>query len=477
MEHIAIIGGGFSGSMTAVNLFRRSACPLKITLINSGYPLGRGIAYSTRNGNHLLNVAARNMSALADQPDHFAEWLHTRSEYYLEPMPRLRERFVPRRVYGDYLHGLLFSHTRYAANRGCAFEAIADEAVDIAPVDGGLRITLASGKTIDATRVVLATGNSAPSGLRLKGLDPAHPKYFQNPWVDWESTLTDKSENVILIGTGLTAIDVLISLTDLGWKGKIFAVSRNGLLPLSHFKGVEYPSWLDPKAGKITLAQAIKAFKEHFHKTTASGVNPAILVDKLRPVTQQLWQGFSLAEKKRFNRHFRTRWNVVRHRIAQSIHQLLLEAIAARKLEIVKGSLRELTEIGGQFVLTVKSGDKLRKIEGGALINCTGPSESYTRSAVPLYARLLERGLIQADDMDMGIQATPDFAVIQKNGTVSKSIFALGPALKGTLWESVAVPELRSQTFRLAEMLASQLPGKPQEELKESVQVVNEYEI
>ena len=106
MKHVAIIGGGFSGSLTAVNLARLSAAgPLKITIINHGSPLGRGVAYSTRNSNHLLNVAARNMSALADQPSHFVEWLRTRSEFYEEPLDRLRERFVPRRIYGDYLHG------------------------------------------------------------------------------------------------------------------------------------------------------------------------------------------------------------------------------------------------------------------------------------------------------------------------------------------------------------------------------------
>src|SRR5262245_3868394 len=109
MEQICIIGGGFSGCMTAVNLSRLSAEPLKITIINHLHPLGRGVAYGTRNGNHLLNVAARNMSALADKPDHFVEWLGTRAEYYRDPVARIREKFMPRRVYGDYLSSVLFS--------------------------------------------------------------------------------------------------------------------------------------------------------------------------------------------------------------------------------------------------------------------------------------------------------------------------------------------------------------------------------
>src|ERR1700729_569124 len=117
MKHIGIVGGGFSGSLTAINLSRLNSGPLKITIINDGYPMGRGIAYSTRNGNHLLNVAARNMSALADQPGHFLEWLRTRSEYCEEPVAKLREEFVPRRIYGDYIQSLLFSRTAIAAEK------------------------------------------------------------------------------------------------------------------------------------------------------------------------------------------------------------------------------------------------------------------------------------------------------------------------------------------------------------------------
>lgn len=477
MKHIGIIGGGFSGTLTAVNLCRLSEGPLKISIINNGYPLGRGVAYSTRNGNHLLNVAARNMSALADEPTHFLEWLRTRSEYCDEPVARLREKFMPRRVYGDYLHGLLYSQSFSAAQKGIVVETVPHEATDIEMSGETARIILSNGQTIEVDKVVLATGNPAPSDLRLKGLDSGHPRCFQNPWGDWESKLTDRTENVILIGTGLTAIDAIISLKDLNWKGKIFAISRNGLLPLSHFKGMEYPEWLDAKSGKVALSEAFRKFKRYFREAKAQGVNPAILVDKLRPITQQLWQGFTLAEKRRFNRHFRTRWNVARHRIAQSIHQQLLEAMAAHRLEVVKGRIMGVNEYGDQLVVTVKTGDTSRRIEAGALINCTGPSESCRNSRSPLYANLLAHGFINADEMDMGIQVTNDFAVVNKTGEVSGSLFAIGPLLKGSLWETSAVPELRSQTFRLAGILAKELYGKRSVKLAEAPQVVQEYEI
>lgn len=476
MKHIVIVGGGFCGTSTAVNLCRLGVGGMKITIVNAGYPLGRGIAYSTRNGSHLLNVAARNMSALADQPSHFVDWLRTRSEFSEEPVARLREMFVPRRLYGDYIHGLLFAHSGLAAQKGITIETIATEAVRIAPSAAGAQVELGNGQSLSADKVILATGNPPPSRLKIKGLDPACPKCFQNPWVGWETKLTDRSENVILVGTGLTAIDVFLSLKDLGWKGKIFAISRNGLLPQSHFKGIDYPDWLDASK-KPTLPEALKSFRSHYRKATARGVNPAILVDKLRAVTPELWHNFSRTDKARFNRHFRTRWNVVRHRIAQSLHQQLMEAIASHRLEVVKGRLIEAAEYGDQLVITIKTGETLRRIEGGALINCTGPSESYSRSASALYANLLSAGLAQSDEMDMGIQINSDFAVIGKDGQPSSFLFAIGPVLKGTLWETSAVPELRSQTFRVAEVLVKQLYGKQFAGLEEAKEIVHEYEI
>src|SRR5579884_2349434 len=142
MKHIGIIGGGFSGTVTAVNLCRISEGPLKISIINAGYPMARGVAYSTRNGSHLLNVAARNMSALADEPNHFVEWLRTRCEYADEPVARLREKFIPRRVYGDYVHGLLYSQSFAAAQKGIVIETIQQEVTDIEAADEPARIIL-----------------------------------------------------------------------------------------------------------------------------------------------------------------------------------------------------------------------------------------------------------------------------------------------------------------------------------------------
>lgn len=479
MKSIVIIGGGFSGTITAINLARLSPSPLHITIIDKNRMPCRGIAYSTRNASHLLNVLARNMSALADQPNHFVEWLGTRSEFLNEPVASIREKFIPRKLYGDYLHNLFHWYSRILADeKEMRLELVHDEVTDLQIENHHAIVTLAEGKTMTADKVVLAVGNQEPSAFRLRGLDINSPKYIGNPWIGWEEKLPAKEQNLLIIGTGLTMVDAFLSLQDLNWQGKIFAVSRNGLLPLSHFKGFDYPDLVDEKT-PLSFPKMFEIFKTHYRAAQAKNLNTAILVDKLRPFTQRIWQSFSLREKRQFNRHFRTRWNVVRHRIAPEIHQQLQDALAQKRLEVIKGRLSLCEETKGAMKISLESHGVKRTIEVGAMVNCTGPKESYVPSESTLFNNLFARGTVQADEMNMGLKIAPNFEVLDGEGKPSDVLFALGAIMKGTLWESVAVPELRSQAFRVAENIVAQLAEKAAKKspIAEVVEDVQEYSI
>ncbi|HEY5316274.1 MAG TPA: FAD/NAD(P)-binding protein [Pirellulales bacterium] len=459
MKTIAIIGGGFSGTITAVNLARFSESPLRVCLINRGYPVGRGVAYSTRQVEHLLNVAARNMSALADHPHHFVEWLQTRSEYAEVPEAELRETYVPRRVFGDYLRGLLLRYWRPTeAGARVRIEIVDDEAVDILPREHGADVLLAGGTTIEADKVLLATGNQPPAEMPTAAAGFHHPRYVENPWQDWSSRLPDKSEPVVLLGAGLTMVDAFLTLQAHGWQGPLTAVSRHGILPLSHFRGIEYADFPPPGVATLRLKELVELVEEHCGRLRGLGANPAIVVDKLRPHTQRVWQNLSLDEKREFCRLHAARWNVTRHRIAQQIHQRLSTAIADGALRVVKGSICGLHGTGqGVGVVVEHAPGRQRTIEAGLVINCTGPCASFSAVAAPLLQKLLGSGRVQVDALDMGVEIEADFAVVEPDGSRSSCLYAMGPLVKGVLWETTAVPELRSQAFRVAQVLLDEL--------------------
>jgi uncharacterized NAD(P)/FAD-binding protein YdhS len=458
MKTIAIVGGGFSGTLSAVNIARLANESIRVVVVNARHPLGRGIAYGTRRTEHVLNVAARNMSAFPDHPDHFLSWLRTRVDYSDIPDPQLREMFVPRPVYGDYVGSLLFSYLQPVDEHHPArMECIEDEVVDIAlGVDGRAEIELKTGDSIAADRVLLATGNQPPSPLPGSESLSDNPGYFGNPWRDWSDRLPS-TQDIVVLGTGLSMVDVFLTLTEKDWSGRVICVSRNGKLPQSHFRGIEYPDFLPEKPEDLGLDGMVELLETHCAQLLRLGANPGIVVDRLRPHTQRIWQKFSLEEKKRFTRDYAAKWNVIRHRIAQPIHQRLTEAVTDGKVEVERGSVGGLAPGGnGRIAIQLRAADGVtRTLDSGMVINCTGPRTGFSDSDIPLYRKLLAKGLVRPDEMDMGIDVGPDFAVVGADGKSSNLIFAMGPLMRGTLWESIAVPELRGQAKRVAEILAN----------------------
>lgn len=445
--------------MTAVNLARLATRPLRVYLINSGRPVGRGVAYGTRRPEHLLNVAARNMSVFPDHPNHFLDWLHTRSDYADLPDVVLREVFVPRRVYGDYLRGLALTYCVPVDSRAqVQIELVEDTAIDVVKTLDGATITLASGKTLEARRVVLATGNQRPSPLPSPDAPFRHPAYSDDPWIDWSGRLANSERDAILLGTGLTMVDVFLTLSELGWRGTIRAVSRNGLLPLSHFRGIEYPDFPPQEPDRIGLAGLVEQMEHHCARLRQLGANPAICVDKLRPHTQRIWQQFSEHEKREFCTRYAARWNVMRHRVAEPIHARLMEAVSSGRLRVHKGRIAALDDAGPNVRVTIEGEDGVQTtLEGGLVVNCTGPQASFSSDTDPLFKSLLGRGLVRADRLDMGIEVDADFVAMARDGRRSEFLSALGPLLRGSLWETTAVPELRAQAMRVAQLLLQEL--------------------
>ncbi|MCP4172895.1 MAG: FAD-dependent oxidoreductase [Fuerstiella sp.] len=461
MTTIAIVGGGFSGTMAAVNLVRLSDHPVRVAIINSRRPLGRGTAYGTTRAEHLLNVAARNMSALPDMPSHFVDWLRSRHDFRSVPDVELREMFAPRRVYGDYVRGLLET-CLHPIDARCqvTVSSIDDEAVDIAASDSGLSVLLKDGTAVDAEQVVLATGNQPPGSFPATSPLRHDPRYRSDPWDDWLSRLPPPGGKVVLLGAGLTMVDIVLTLAEIGWDGEIVAVSRHGMLPKSHFRGIAYEDYLPADTDSLGLSGLRTIVQQHCERLKQMSQNSAIAIDKLRPHTQRLWRNLSTEDKKEFLKHDAAAWNVTRHRIAVSIHNKVTDALDAGRLKVVAGTIESMVPGEQQIDVVLRSGDGTELIQSGDLvINCTGPQSRFSQIGLPLFDNLLSKGIVNSDELDLGIQVDDDFAVIDKDGNTSSGLYAIGPLLKGSLWETTAVPELRGQAMRVAEVLLQREPA------------------
>jgi uncharacterized NAD(P)/FAD-binding protein YdhS len=452
-RRIAVIGGGFSGAMTAVNIARLSEHPLHITVINNEPSVGRGVAYRSRRPEYLLNVAARNMSAFPHEPDHFLQWLRTRSEFESTNEIELRERFVPRQIYGDYLRSIVQHHLQSPGEMAPASsDFIIGTAVDVEPRETGCLVHLADGSTVEADRVVLATGNETPAPLPgAEGLTD-HPAWVSNPWQLWEDRLPSHDGSIILLGTGLTTVDAILTLRAKGWLGSIHAVSRHGWFPHSHFRGIRYPDFPPPNVdiAALGLDELLLLIDEHCAILHARNANPAIIVDRLRPYTQRIWSGFSRDERLRFAKNYAARWNVFRHRIAPDIYSQITSSQLTGQLQVHADSIEKLRASADRIIVELAEGTSL---EGDLVLNATGPSTKFTATQSVLLQNLLRKGVIAPDSTDMGIHVDFDHTALTSTGDRSPWLLALGPLLRGTYWETIAVPELRLQARRVAETL------------------------
>ncbi|NIJ09604.1 putative NAD(P)/FAD-binding protein YdhS [Sphingomonas vulcanisoli] len=439
IKHVAIIGGGFSGALQAVNLLRHEGP--RATLIERRRTTARGVAYSAAHPDHLLNVRAGNMSALSDDPGHFARWL-------AEHHPELGAGFAPRLIYGEYLSGIL-EKTREADL--ARLSLLRDEAVDVNVRGDAVEVVLASGGRIGADAAILAVGNlppHIPPGIDPQALGP--DRFAHDPWAtSWEEGL-GPDDTVVVIGSGLTTIDIVLALDARGYQGRIVALSRRGLTPRIH-DDVKLPPPLHdrPKPEAVGLLRHVRG------RAKAIGWREA--VDELRPFTQDLWVGAEAEQRNRFLRHLRPWWDIHRHRMAPSIAARIVALQAEGRLHILAGKLigSEAAGEGVRVTYRPRGEDAPVTLAARRIINATGPQGDLRRSADPLLARLLERGLIRPDPMRIGIDVTAQSEVIGADGQPQSRLFALGPMTRGTFWEIVAVPDIRRQTWSVARKLSN----------------------
>lgn len=456
---IAIVGAGFSGSLVAVHLLKSANRPLAIKLIERRHDMAKGVAYSTNTTSHLLNVSTGKMSAFPNDPGHLLRWLnYNHSELAAFLPPNLNaSSFIPRQIYGLYIQSIL-EEAEATASSMVRLERVTDEAVAVEPQVRGATVSLRSSRVVMADKIVLALGNAPAAPPRSQSSEDH--SYLRHAWSPDALADLDPDAPVLLIGTGLTMVDMVVSLTDRNHRGKIYAVSRRGLAPLPHQSTKPYRAFLTPGTAPKTVRGLLRQIRNEVQTAAEQGYDWRAAIDALRPITQPLWQQLSRREQRRFLRHVTPYWDVHRHRIAPEIAEIVRAMKDSGQLTILAGRIQNYQATPNTVVVTLCPRHTKTNVvlNVGRVVNCTGIQADYRQSPQPLIANLREQGLIRPNDLGLGLDTAADGAVLDARGNRSSLLYTLGTPRKGDLWETIAVPELREQAQALATTILQSLP-------------------
>jgi uncharacterized NAD(P)/FAD-binding protein YdhS len=430
---VAIVGGGFSGTITAAQLARRG---IGSVLIDGSGREGKGVAYSTTEPAHLLNVRAEGMSAWAGDADHFAR--------HFEAQGGDRRGFAQRRLFGRYLGEILDEAVAGGAEVARAAATRATWA------QGVWEVVLADGRTIRAKGLVLAVGNQEPEPLGV--FAGAGDRFISDPWGPAAATavreLVESGGDALLVGTGLTMVDLVLSLEAAGYRGRILALSRRGLIPRSH---ADFDP--APVAQKEIPTGNLRALWRWL-RLRSGEVGWRAAVDSVRPYSHALWQSLDGAQQQRFLRHARPWWDIHRHRIAPEVAGTVARLIGEGRLQVAAGRIVSVRETDDSLEVEVRRRGAASFVAArfAYAFNCTGPLHAIGRTRDPLLRSLLDAGHMRPDGLGIGLE-------VDERSRVSggERIWALGPLTKGRYWEIIAVPDIREQAAAVADDIAREM--------------------
>lgn len=449
---VAVVGAGAAGALTTVQLCEtatRRRTALDVVLVDPAPEAGRGVAYATPDPRHRLNVPAGGMSAYPDDPGHFLRWLCRHGE----PTVTAAD-FATRYRYGAYLadtlgQAVVRSHGTVSVTR------LRARVEHCAAAPGGrVELRLADGRRPAADAVVLATGPAAPTAAWAPPALRASARFLGSPWTPGAlDAPLDSAGDVLLVGTGLTAIDLALTLDRPG--RTVHALSRNGLLPQPHALrpagAMPAPADLDD----TSLGGLRRAVYRHLSRSVRTHGDWRPGLDSLRPHTARLWRGLTAEEREEFLAGEGTLWNTHRHRMAPATAEHVSRARTARRLRVHTGTVVRATEHDDGTLAVELSGGRTLRVAW--VIDCTGPGK---RLDDPLWRALFASGAAVPGPLGMGV-ATRDGRLLDDRGRTGLPLFTLGAARRGELWETTAVPEIRSQAAELAQLLLAPLTPRP----------------
>lgn len=448
---IAIIGGGYSGVALAANLLRRARAPLSVQLVEKTGHYGVGPAYATSRAEHVLNVPASNMHAFPDSPEHFLDWARKRVPG-IEP-----GNYLPRSLYRDYLAEILSEAEAQSSGKACLTK-IPREAREVMRASRGFRILFADGSALASDAVVLAPGNLPPP--HPEGMDATaltSERYLANPWILPE---IDAKESLLILGSGLTMVDVALTLHARGHRGNVLAISRHGRIPQFHRAHRPRPVELDLARMSRGPLEALRELRAKAALAEHDGFDWRTVVDPIRPLSRQLWMAWPQNERRRFLRHLRPFFEIHRRRMPESVNTIVAGMIREGRIRVRAARLVSARVEGDGFVarLLPRAGERTEQLRVDRILNCMGTGTDYG-SCAPIDT-LIRSGEAARDELGLGILATTEGALLRTDGEVSPGLWTLGPPRRAGEWETIAVPEIRVQAHELAHALLNRFEGE-----------------
>lgn len=450
-RRVAIIGGGAAGATLLSELLERPVSqPLHLDWYTGGGTLSRGIAYGTRSERHLLNVRAASMGMFASRPNGFLEYMQKRD-------PDISGTdFLPRCWYGEYLEAETAHALARAKSNGHDVRVVPYEVDAMVPENDG--VTIFQGET--TTRVeaaVLALGTLPPRPLpQVDDAALTSGRYITQPWSLLADARADtQAHHVAIIGLGLTAVDVIVELAALWPNARFTAISRHGLLPEVHPASASLP-YEDSEELVEAMRDApdIRTWMRLVREAIAHADDWRSVLDSLRPHTQKLWGLLPHADRARFLRHARWAWERARHRLPPEVAQAVDTLEKDGRLRRLSGRLHGVSQVerGLQLHYLPKGERQERALDADLIVQSVGLDNDVRRTQHTLLQQMVTNGHIRSDPFGLGIEAEPDGRV-RHNGHAWPRLFAIGSMLRGTLWESTAMPEIRQQARQLADHL------------------------
>lgn len=450
-RRVAIIGGGAAAASLLSELLERATPqPLQLDWFTGSGTPARGVAYGTKSERHLLNVRAASMSMFAGKPRGFLDFVQR------DDTTIAGTDFLPRHRYGDYLEAEVARALQQGRANGHHINIIAGEADALVPEHDC--VTVFHGEeSLRADAAVLALGALPPQPLA--GISDAavrSGRYIVDPW----RLLADLDEvpaiprKVVLIGLGLTAVDVLLELSARWPQTRFTAISRHGHLPEAHMRTAPAPA--DDGAELVDAMHDAPEISRWMHllreAVAQEGVEWRAVIDSLRPHLPSLWMDLPAEQRARFMRHARWAWERVRHRMPPPVATAIGALERDGRLKCQRGRIQSVDVAGPLLQLTASHAGTAMVLDADLVIQTAGLNTDICRSNHRLVSQLLTNAHIAPDPLGLGVLADPDGRLL-RDSRPWPNLFAMGSLLRGTLWETTAMPEIRQQARHLADQL------------------------